>query len=721
VFFVWYNIDNNQHGVGNNTMFCKQAKWLGCGKEFSAPLIIKTFTANKAQKAVIDICGLGYYELFINGKRVGDEFFKPAVSDYSDRDFTGFAYPLPDKTSHTIYYNTHDITAYLKEGKNVLAVLLGNGFYRQKQRNCEGNTWFGEELLLRYDLRIKEDGNTRRVYSDGTESVFHSFIEENNLFFGEVQDYAAFDFALLESGKGVKKGSSVRVVASPKAKLLKQRSKNDGVYKIIQPKLIRKTAESALYDFGENISGFVCFTAKSSLVKVRHAEVLDQNGNLDFSTTGGDWLVPDCVYKNAQGRAVHPWFTWAGFRYAEIFGEVENVEAWFVCAKVKATAEFTCGNENINWLFDAFIRTQRGNMHGGVPSDCPHRERLGYTGDGQLTAETVMMLFDSRSFYEKWIRDIADCQDVNSGHVQHTAPFFGGGGGPGGWGGAMVLVPYAYYKVYNDKKILKKYYANMLAYLRCMETFCEGDLVVKEREKGWCLGDWCTPDKVALPEPFVNTFYYVRCMELAQEIGGLIGEKTDFCEEIARKKLALKSAYFDHATGDFCENVQGANAFALLIGLGDERTKTNLLRKYEKLGAFDTGIFGTDILTEYLAKIGEVQLLYKLLSHEEYPSFGYMRKQGATTLWETWKGEVSHNHPMFGACIKQLFYGLLGLQADAGFANVTLSPKYIDGIGFIRAKLRLPSGTLRVAYRYQNGEVAVTYKSSGKLKVHLQK
>ena len=98
-----------------------------------------------------------------------------------------------------------------------------------------------------------------------------------------------------------------------------------------------------------------------------------------------------------------------------------------------------------------------------------------------------------------------------------------------------------------------------------------------------------------------------------------------------------------------------------------------------------------------------------------------MRKQGATTLWETWKGEVSHNHPMFGACIKQLFYGLFGLQADAGFANVTLSPKYIDGIGFIRAKLRLPSGTLRVAYRYQNGEVTVTYKSSGKLKVHLQK
>lgn len=699
-------------------MFCKQAKWLGCGEGFSAPFVIRKFHANKVQKAVIDICGLGYYELFINGKRVENEFFKPAVSDYSERDFTGFAYPLPDKTSHTIYYNTYDITAYLKDGENTLAVLLGNGFYRQKRRTCEGNTWFGEELLLRYDLRLGEED---RAYSDGTERVFASFITENNLFYGETHDYAAFDFSLLENGKDMERGAPVRVVAPPKAKLLKQRCKNDVVRKVIQPKIVKRTGESVLYDVGENIAGFVRMTAKSATVRVRYAEELDENGELDFSTSGGTYQLFETIYKNAQGKTVHPWFSWSGFRYFEIFGEAEDVEALFVCSDVKQTAEFACGNENVNWLFDAFLRTQLGNMHSGVPSDCPHRERLGYTGDGQLCAETAMLLTDSRSFYEKWIRDIADCQDVNSGHVQHTAPFFGGGGGPGGWGCAMVIVPYAYYKIYGDKKILKKYYPNMLAYLRCMESFSEDGLVVKERDKGWCLGDWCTPDKVALPEPFVNTFYYVRCMDLAQEIGGLIGEKTDFCEEIARKKSALKSAYFDHATGDFCQNVQGANAFALLIGLGDERTKTNLLRKYEKLGAFDTGIFGTDILTEYLAKIGEVQLLYKLLSHEEYPSFGYMRKQGATTLWETWKGEVSHNHPMFGACIKQLFYGLLGLQADAGFANVTLSPKYIDGVGFIKAKLKLPRGTIRIEYRYQNGEVAVQYKSSGKLKVNVQK
>ncbi|MBQ8342880.1 MAG: family 78 glycoside hydrolase catalytic domain [Clostridia bacterium] len=698
-------------------MFCKEAKWLGCDKTLSAPVVIKKFSVHSPQNAVIDICGLGYYELFLNGKRVGNEFFKPAVSDYSDRDFSGFAYPLPDRTSHTIYYNTYDITAYLKDGENVLAVLLGNGFYRQKRRHCEGNTWFGEELLLRFDLRVQEDGKTRRIYSDGAETAVQSFITENNLFYGETHDYAAFDFDILQNGKGAEKGVPVRVIAPPKAKLLKQRSENDTVRRVIQPKIVKKTDESVIYDAGENISGFVCLKALSATVRVRHAEELSENGELDFSTSGGTYQISQNTYNNAQGRTVRPWFSWSGFRYFEIFGDVQDVEVWFVCSGVKVTAEFACDNENIQWLYDAFLRSQLSNMHGGVPSDCPHRERLGYTGDGQLGAESTMLLTDSRAFYQKWIRDIADCQDIYSGHVQHTAPFFGGGGGPGGWGGAIVLVPYAYYKVYGDTSVLKKYYPNMLAYLRCMHGFCEDGLVVKEREKGWCLGDWCTLDPVAIPEAFVNTFYYVRCMELVQKISERIGEKADFEGEIEKAKTSINRAYFDHATGDYCGGVQGANAFALLIGLGDQRTKENLLQKYEKLGAFDTGIFGTDILTEYLAKIGEVQLLYKLLSREEYPSFGYMRGQGATTIWEAWQGDGSHNHPMFGGCVKQLFYGLLGITADAGFKNIKLSPRYIDGLGFIRAKLKLPSGTLRIEYRYKEGKVHVKCKTSGKLTI----
>ena len=241
-------------------MFTKQSKWIGCGKEFSAPFVIKKFTAKQGEKASIDLCGLGYYELFVNGIRVGEEFFKPAASDYSERDFTSYAYPLPDKTSHTIYYNTYDISTYLKDGENVLAVLLGNGFYRQMRRTCEGNTWFNEELILRFELTLGD----RKICTDGTEKVAESFIKENNLFYGEEHDYSILF--------GEEK--SVCVIPAPKAKLIKQRCPKDKIVRTIKPVLVCEKEGRAIYDVGENVSGFVRLKPTSALVKIRHAEVL---------------------------------------------------------------------------------------------------------------------------------------------------------------------------------------------------------------------------------------------------------------------------------------------------------------------------------------------------------------------------------------------------------------------------------------------------------------
>ncbi len=697
-------------------MFSKSSKWIGCNSK-SSPIIIKQFSANELQRGIIDICGLGYYELFVNGIRIGNDYFKPAVSDYSKRDFSSFLYPLSDKTSHTIYYNTFDITQSLKLGKNTLAIMLGNGFYRQTKRMVEGDTKFGDELLLRFDLVLGEGAKKENICSDGSERVIESFIKENNLFYGEIHDYSEFNFNVLQGGELIN-SQPVHIVSSPKAKLLKQTCKNDTVRERIVPKIVRKTENSTLYDVGKNISGFVCLDAVSPVVCVRHAEILT-NGVLDFSTSGGNEQISENVYKNAVGLTVHPWFSWSGFRYFEVFGKAENVTAFFVCSDVKTTADFTCGNETINWLFRAYLQTQLSNMHSGVPSDCPHRERLGYTGDGQVTAESAMLVTDSRSFYKKWIRDIADCQDIESGHIQHTAPFFGGGGGPGGWGCAIVSVPYAYYKIYSDKTILKKYYPNMIKYLHSMKGFCENGLVVKERDKGWCLGEWCAPGGVKIPEPFVNTFYYIRSMETVQKIAKLIGEDADFTREIIVAKQAIENAYFDKETGDFCQGMQGANAFSLTLGLGNSKTKINLLNHYQTTKTLDTGIFGTDILTEYLVKCGEIQLLFDLLSSQEYPSYEFMRKNGATTLWETWGGKASHNHPMFGGCVKQLFYGFMGLKADVGFEHITLRPKYIEGMGFLEAKINFPKSTLKVKYEYVNGKVEAKIETTGRIAVEL--
>ena len=186
--------------------------------------------------------------------------------------------------------------------------------------------------------------------------------------------------------------------------------------------------------------------------------------------------------------------------------------------KIPVVAQWKSSDERLNWLFETYVRTQLNNFHCGVPSDCPHRERLGYTGDGWLTAQCAMLLLDVRDFYKKWIRDIFDCQDPVTGHVRHTAPFYGGGGGPGGWGGAIVWMPYFYYAAYRDEGFLREAFPHIRKYLACMESFCQNGLVVKEIEGGWCLGDWCTPEAVRLPEAFVNTFFYIRLMMLADEI-----------------------------------------------------------------------------------------------------------------------------------------------------------------------------------------------------------
>lgn len=671
-----------------------KAKWIACAKEICAPLVVKRFFAKEAQTAKISVFGLGYYELFLNGERVGEDFFKPALSDYAKRDYSKFTYPSSDETTQRVYYNEYELS--VREGENRLVALLGNGFFRQTRRTDEGQTSFGDRLLLSFELRLREGA----VCTDGTEMCYHSFIVENNVFFGETQDHAAFGENCFD-GEGLRDGYPVSVVA-PTATLTKQTCPNERIERWITPKRILSEKGRSVYDVGENLSGFVCLRPCSERVTVRHAETAE-DGRLSYASSGKD-QIQTAEYRHAIGRTVHPWFHWSGFRYFEIEGEAEDVRVAAVHTAAPERMRFRCGNETLNWLFDAYVRTQKSGLHGGITMDCPHRERLGYTGDGQLVAESAMLTLDCRAVFENWMRDIADCQDIHSGHIQHTAPFMGGGGGPGGWGSAIVLVPYAHYRLFGEKDILQTYFPNMRAFLACMKGFCEDGLVVREREGGWCLGDWCTPEAVRIPAPLVNTFYYIRCMETVTRIAALLGEESDYAADIAQSKAAIDRAYYDAASGEYCGNVQGANVFAMLIGLGDERTRAKTLEKYRKTKRFDTGIFGTDLLCEWLVREGEAQLLFDLLSGEDFPSFGHMRKSGATTLWEGWHNGGSLSHPMMGGCVKQLIYGILGIGTEED-GSQRIDPPYIEGIGFAEAEITLAGQVLRIRCDYRDGTV----------------
>ncbi|MBQ8027246.1 MAG: family 78 glycoside hydrolase catalytic domain, partial [Clostridia bacterium] len=451
----------------------------------------------------------------------------------------------------------------------------------------------------------------------------------------------------------------------PLSLLTKQTCLPDREIRTIIPKKIYSFGDTAIYDLGENVAGYprIVFSDRAITDEsafVRYSEELNDDGSLEFDTLGRhfrmqrDEFIYSDEYKQHQ---FYPLFTWHAGRYFEVQGNAYPVEFTVVHTDMKVITDYKSDDETLQWIVDTYIRTQLNNVHCCVPSDCPHRERLGYTGDGQLACDAAMLCFDAEDMYRKWMQDIADCQDIYGGHVQHTAPFYGGGGGPGGWGGAIVFVPYTFYKHYGDKEVLKKYYPNMLKYLQYMETHSEDNLVVRGEDGGWCLGDWCTPENIVIPEPFVNTYFYIKAVRIIKEIGRILGidNADDMDSRAAKAEKAITDKYFDSSTGSFCNAVQGADAFAADLGLGDERTYKNVLEKYSALGKFDTGIFGTDILVRILCERGDKALAKRLLTSKDgLGTFSYMREHGATTLWENWNGMDSHSHPMFGAVVASI-------------------------------------------------------------------
>ena len=375
------------------------------------------------------------------------------------------------------------------------------------------------------------------------------------------------------------------------------------------------------------------------------------------------------------------------------------------------TSAFECSDETLNWYYRTFVNTQLSNMHSGVPSDCPHRERLGYTGDGQLTCNAVMTEFDAESFYRKWIADIWDCQDKTTGHVQHTAPFAGGGGGPAGWGGAIINVPYQFYRHYGHRNELEAMFSSMEKFVEYMESRTENGMIVREEKDGWCLGDWCTPTKIEIPEELVNTTMFISQLKRLIFCAKVLGRPYDKYESLITKySRAVTEKYFDETTGDFFNNIQGANAFAVDCGLGDERTIENIVKKYSEKTEFDTGIFGTEILLNVLYKTGNGELATRLLANKGEVSFDFMRRAGATTLWENWNGEASHSHPMFGASTEFLFEEILGIKQGketVRYDQITIAPAFPECLGFAKGKITTPHGEIAVSWKRCGNEIEI--------------
>ncbi|MDR1628853.1 MAG: GNAT family N-acetyltransferase [Oscillospiraceae bacterium] len=712
--------------MAKNCVF-DDCRWLEFFDGAEALYFRREFSCEQIAKAELSITGLGFFELYVNGARWGDDLNVPAWSDYEKRPLETINMPIFDTLSHRIYYMNYDITSALREGKNTLGVHIGSGWYGQHESRNEGFKRCGE-LKLCYKLTITTTAGEQKMFvSDENGRYAKSHITRASIYFGETHDMRLWQSGWNETSFDDSAWRPPHAVPAPKSLLCEQVYPTDKVIRTIEPTKIKEFGDYAMYDLGEGVAGyavvrFLPHAQVDSHVYVRYADDLLPDGSLDFESTGGQGRMQRDVFicdKKHREQLLYPRFTWHAGRYFELLGDAEVVEFRVVHSDIPCTSSFESSNETLNWIYEAYIRTQLDNIHCCVPSDCPHRERLGYTGDGQITCRSVMTMFDAKGLYLKWMQDIADCQDRYNGHVQHTAPFYGGGGGPGGWGGAVAIVPWNFYLFYGDTGVLAKYYPHIVKYLEYMNLRSKNGLVVREEDRGWCLGDWNPPggnDNI-IPEPFVNTYYYVRCLEIAKNAANILGIAKDILfieKKLAECKQAITGTYFDPATGSFCGGHQGADAFALDIGLGDERLLGNIIAKYSALGHYDTGIFGTDVLNRVLFKNGRAPLAFKLLTNESDISFNFMKRSGATTIWEEWGGRNSKNHPMFGSVVEYFFSHILGIRQKEGctaWTEYEVSPADIPDLAWAKGHITTPQGEIHVHIRRdENGKLQVEHR-----------
>ena len=689
------------------------AKWIGTGNDSDIPLIRQSFNAKAGEHAEISIIGFGVFILYINGVRVHNTECLPLASDYENNDF-----PKGEKLKHRVYVEKFDISEHLLDGENVVSVLLGNGWYNRP-------IWeesFGDGRKKTIYRILFEDG--RAVESSLEACWVPSHVTDNHYNKGEDQDLRIdITAARLPAFAG-----EVRPVIIEDGLRESEPDFSDCPRDVITGTYEFREIEGGegykLYDLGINTTFYPTvdvFGGEGEEVKITFSEDV-LGGGKDIDPTHAHDQRFNLILDGRE-RTVRPEFGWICARYARVEGNAVPRLALEVRSDIKPSAEFDSDNEVLNYLYRVYLHTQLINMHTGIPSDCPQIERRGYTGDGQLVARASMLMTDSERFYRKWLRDISDCQDRLSGHVQYTAPYTRAGGGVGGWGSAIVTVPLEFYERFGDITPLREMYPQMHEYLRYMDNHSENLLVTSDTPGEWCLGDWVTPEKVIIPPPYVNTYFYVKSCQKMIRIARLLGKEEDIPaleKRIAERKAAITAAYYNPWDNCFVGGTQGADAFALDIGLGTERTLKALIDRYDRLGYYDTGIFGTELVTRMLFENGRADIAVRLLTAGEPHGFGRFMREGRTTLPEYW-GDLSRSlcHPMFGAVASHLFEYVLGIrqaEGSVGYESIVISPLATDSVRRASGSVLTAKGE-RISVAYTATENATSERPTDRVTV----
>ncbi len=722
--FVWG--DNGECAVSESAYFETakmdekwEGKWITTRKEDTFhPVFSKKFSCNKkVASARIYICGLGCYEAYLNGNKLGEDYLAPFIHDYNEEQ----------------QYQTYSMTEYLKN-ENEIKVILGNGWYKGEfgleHKNCN----YGEEFLLIGELHIKyEDGSEEVIPTDETWKYQGSDIEDSGIYFGEVLNRQLWKDKenLWKKAVYAEKGTG---------SLVARYSVPVKAMEAIKPvELIYTPAGEIVLDMGQNFAGYVefevdCMPGKK--IVLDFGEVLQQ-GN--FYRDNYREAKSQFVYISKGGyEKVRPHFTFFGLRYVKITGwpgevKPEAFTGWAVYSEMERTGYIDTSDKKINRLYANSVWGLKSNFL-DMPTDCPQRdERMAWTGDAQVFAATASYHMDTRAFYYKFMRDLRREQDKCFGGIPNYLPNMGNLSGCGSvWGDIATILPATLCEMYDNKADFQMEYKMMKDWV---DYIHQEDIKHGENNLfnfGFHFGDWLALDgiteqsfKGGTEDTLVASVYYYHSAILTKAMAERLGETEDvkyYANLAERIKEAIYKEYFT-PTGRLAMDTQAAYIICLKYGLAPNKEKLlegfrNRLKK--DCYKIKCGFVGAPLLCTTLCENGMEEMAYHFLFEEEFPSWLYSVNLGATTIWERWNsllpdgtvsgtGMNSFNHYAYGSVMEFVYKYVVGIRPlEAGFKKAKIAPVITGRFRYVKGSFASQAGNYECHWQIEkDGQVKV--------------
>ncbi|MGT2785200.1 family 78 glycoside hydrolase catalytic domain [Streptococcus merionis] len=658
----------------------------------------KELTLSKeVTKAELTITSQGIYQAYINGQRVTGAIFTPDYTDYND----------------FLMYQTYEVTKFLAIGKNVLAVEVADGWYAGRISVQGGSAQFGDQLALLVDLEITySDGCTEIV---GTDTSFTAGSGKHR--YADIQIGEKQDLRLDSDWKTsfLPLPELTFEIDADYERLAPQEGPMVYRQEILPAQKIWSEKDGLIVDFGQVIAGRIRLKAglaDGQEIVVDHAETLDENGHFFRNIVGRNKDARDVFIGRGQKEILEPDFTFHGFRYVKIVGleslDERQIEAIAIYSEMAQTGTLVTSDFKVNQLLSNILWSQKGNML-SIPTDCPQRERVGWTGDMQVFAPSSTFFLETKAFIKRWLKSVRINQKENGEIVDYSpAPkdaassvAFTGSYSSAGWGDAIIMVPWTLYQRYGDREVLEENYQAMLNWFAFSKDSAAGDKSGEDRyiwDTKFHYGDWMFPSFMmsepnpmktsAVTKDLVATAFLAHSADLLAHISEILGKDGSAFADYARKVRVAFSKYFLTEAGHLTSDFQGCYVLALAFDMVSDDHRQGLVDRlvsmiHENGNRLDTGFLSVPYLLDVLCENGHVDLARTVFFQDACPSWFYEINRGATTIWESWAGiqpdgnvgTFSFNHYAFGCVLDWIIRETVGLKAAApGYQAIAIAP-----------------------------------------------